>query len=75
LLFIMLIVRLGYLQIIQGDEFKAEVERTESTMVRGNVPRGEIYDSKLRPLVVKMKLRIQLCIQEDQIQKLRTWHK
>lgn len=51
LLFVMLIVRLGYLQIIQGDEFKAEVERTESTMVRGNVPRGEIYDSKLRPLV------------------------
>src|SRR5690625_2691970 len=51
LLFVMLIVRLGYLQIIQEDEFKSKVERTESKMVRGNVPRGEIYDSKLRPLV------------------------
>jgi len=51
LLFVTLIIRLGYLQIIKGDEFKAEVERTESTIVRGNVPRGEIYDSKLRPLV------------------------
>src|SRR5690625_3120421 len=51
LLFVTLIVRLGYLQIIKGEEFKAEVERTESTVVRGNVPRGEIYDSQLRPLV------------------------
>ena len=51
LLFVTLITRLGYLQIIQGEEFKAEVERTESTTVRGNVPRGEIFDSRLRPLV------------------------
>lgn len=51
LLFVTLIVRLGYLQIIKGEEFKAEVERTESTLVRGNVPRGEIYDANLRPLV------------------------
>src|SRR5699024_7818054 len=51
LLFVTLIIRLGYLQIIKGDEFKAEVERTESTIIRGNVPRGEIYDSELRPLV------------------------
>ncbi len=51
LLFVALIVQLGYLQIIKGEEYKAEVERTESTMVRGNVPRGEVYDAKLRPLV------------------------
>ncbi len=51
LLFVALVIRLGYLQIIKSEEFKAEVERTESTVVRGNVPRGEIYDSKLRPLV------------------------
>lgn len=51
LLFVGLIVQLGYLQIIKGEEYKAEVERTESTIVRGNVPRGEIYDAKLRPLV------------------------
>lgn len=51
LLFVALIVQLGYLQIIKGEEYKVEVERTESTLVRGNVPRGEIYDAKLRPLV------------------------
>lgn len=51
LLFVSLIIRLAYLQIIKGEEYKAEVERTESTIVRGNVPRGEIYDAKLRPLV------------------------
>jgi len=51
LLFVVLIVRLGQLQIIQGEEFQAEVERTESTVIRGNVPRGEIYDAELRPLV------------------------
>lgn len=51
ILFVTLIGRLAYLQIIKGEEYKAEVERTESTVVRGNVPRGEIYDAKLRPLV------------------------
>lgn len=51
LLFVALILRSGFLQIIQGEEFTAEVERTESTVIRGNVPRGEIYDAKLRSLV------------------------
>lgn len=51
LLFVALIMRTGYLQIIKGEEFQAEVERTESTIIRENVPRGEIYDSKLRLLV------------------------
>lgn len=50
-LFVALIIRTGYLQIIKGEEFQAEVERTESTVIRDNVPRGEMYDSKLRPLV------------------------
>ncbi len=51
LLFVALIVRTGYLQIIKGEEFQAEVDRTESTVIRGNVPRGEIYDSNLQLLV------------------------
>lgn len=50
-LFVALIVRTGYLQIIKGEEFQAEVDRTESTIIRENVPRGEMYDSQLRPLV------------------------
>lgn len=51
ILFVTLILRLAYLQIINGSEFVAEVRRTESTVVEGNVPRGEIYDVNHRPLV------------------------
>lgn len=47
----MLILRLGYLQIVQGEEFEIEVQRTETTLATGTVPRGEIYDSQQRKLV------------------------
>lgn len=47
----MLILRLGYLQIVSGEEFEAEVARTETTLATGNVPRGEIYDANHRKLV------------------------
>ncbi len=50
-LFIALIFRLGYLQIIRGQDFAAEVARTETTIAAGNVPRGEIYDASNRKLV------------------------
>lgn len=49
--FAMLILRLGYLQIVSGEEFEAEVARTETTLATGNVPRGEIYDANHRKLV------------------------
>ncbi|SFQ43488.1 Cell division protein FtsI/penicillin-binding protein 2 [Desemzia incerta] len=49
--FAMLILRLGYLQIVSGEEFEAEVARTETTLATGNVPRGEIYDVNHRKLV------------------------
>ncbi|WP_407390304.1 peptidoglycan D,D-transpeptidase FtsI family protein [Carnobacterium jeotgali] len=51
LLFAMLIVRLGYLQIVKGEEFETEVQRTETTLATGTVPRGEIYDKLQRKLV------------------------
>lgn len=51
LLFATLILRLGYLQIVQGEEFRAEVARTETTLATSNVPRGEIYDAQQRKLV------------------------
>lgn len=51
LLFSALILRLGYLQIVSGEEFEAQVQRTETTMATGTVPRGEIYDSQHRKLV------------------------
>ncbi|MFL2100712.1 peptidoglycan D,D-transpeptidase FtsI family protein [Desemzia sp. FAM 23989] len=49
--FALLILRLGYLQIVSGEEFEAEVARTETTLATGNVPRGEIYDAEHRKMV------------------------
>ena len=49
--FAALILRLGYLQIVSGEEFEAEVARTETTLATGNVPRGEIFDANHRKLV------------------------
>ncbi len=51
LLFTALILRLGYLQIVKADEYRAEVERTENTTITGSVPRGEIFDANLKKLV------------------------
>lgn len=51
ILFAVLILRLGLLQIVNGEQFEAEVKRTEKTYVRGMVPRGMIYDSNGRELV------------------------
>lgn len=51
ILFSAIIVRLGYLQIIRGDEFEAIVRRTETTIVTQNVPRGLIYDRNGNVLV------------------------
>lgn len=49
--FALLILRLAYLQIVSGEEFEAEVARTETTLATGNVPRGEIFDAEHRKLV------------------------
>ena len=50
-LFSALIFRLGYLQIVRGDEFEAIVKRTETTLVTESVPRGLIYDRDGNTLV------------------------
>ncbi len=44
LLFSALILRLGVVQIVYGESFKNEVERTENVTVNNSVPRGKIYD-------------------------------
>ncbi len=51
LLFSILVTRLAYLQITNGEQFAAEVNRTGKTTVSGSVPRGQIYDSKGRVMV------------------------
>lgn len=44
LLFSILILRLGELQIVFGDDFKREIERTEDVTVNNPVPRGKMFD-------------------------------
>ncbi|WP_042351505.1 penicillin-binding transpeptidase domain-containing protein [Bacillus massiliigorillae] len=44
LLFSSLILRLGFIQIVKGEGFRKEVERTEDVTVKNSVPRGKIYD-------------------------------
>lgn len=50
-LFSILIFRLGYLQIIKGEDFVMELARTEEVKVNTSVPRGKIYDRYGRVLV------------------------
>ncbi|WP_125704510.1 peptidoglycan D,D-transpeptidase FtsI family protein [Lacticaseibacillus daqingensis] len=46
-----LVAQLAYLQIMNGERFKADVDSTGSAVVTGSVPRGQIYDSQGRELV------------------------
>ncbi|WP_432355244.1 peptidoglycan D,D-transpeptidase FtsI family protein [Sporosarcina sp. A2] len=43
-LFSLLIFRLGYLQIVKGEDYKRVLERTEEIAVNTSVPRGRIFD-------------------------------
>ncbi|KYG92233.1 penicillin-binding protein [[Bacillus] sp. KCTC 13219] len=51
ILFSALIFRLGYLQIVKGEEYVMELERKEEVRVNTSVPRGRIYDRYGRILV------------------------
>jgi cell division protein FtsI/penicillin-binding protein 2 len=44
LLFSGLILRLGIVQIVYGEDYKREIQRTEDVTVNTSVPRGKIYD-------------------------------
>lgn len=51
ILFSLLIFRLGYLQIVKGEEYVRALEMTEEIPVNTSVPRGRIYDKYGRILV------------------------
>lgn len=51
ILFSIVILRLGVVQIVDGEEYKKELERTENIIVENPVPRGKIYDRKWRTVV------------------------
>jgi cell division protein FtsI/penicillin-binding protein 2 len=44
-LFSVLVLRLGVVQIVYGDDYKREIERTEDITVNNPVPRGKMIDS------------------------------
>ncbi|MFS0861568.1 peptidoglycan D,D-transpeptidase FtsI family protein [Fredinandcohnia sp. 179-A 10B2 NHS] len=51
LLFSALVLRLGVVQIVHGEKFQKEVDKTENEIVNLPVPRGKIYDSYGRVIV------------------------
>ena len=50
-LFSLLIFRLGYIQIVKGEDYVRALERTEEVRVNTSVPRGRIFDRYGRILV------------------------
>lgn len=51
ILFSLLILRLGVVQIVYGEDYKREIERTEDVTVNSPVPRGKMYDRNLTTIV------------------------
>ncbi|WP_246010290.1 peptidoglycan D,D-transpeptidase FtsI family protein [Bacillus yapensis] len=51
LLFFILILRLGFIQIVKGEEYKSESEKTTTTVYAWDAPRGKIYDRNRNVLV------------------------
>lgn len=51
LLFSILILRLGMVQIVYGDDYKREIERTEDVTVNSPVPRGKMFDRNGKVIV------------------------
>ncbi|MFT8319268.1 MAG: penicillin-binding protein 2 [Bacillus sp. (in: firmicutes)] len=51
LLFSALILRLGFVQIVYGEDYKRELEKTEEITVNTSVPRGKIYDTTGKTIV------------------------
>jgi penicillin-binding protein A len=56
LLFSALILRLGIVQIVYGDDFKREIERTEDVTVNNPVPRGKMIDTMGKVIVDNIPL-------------------
>ena len=50
-LMIALVIQLAFLTIQQGSYYQGEVNRSDETIEKGNVPRGMFYDSTGRVIV------------------------
>lgn len=61
--FIILIVRIWYLQVICGDQYKAKIKGSSELTVRIPAVRGEIFDRNGIPLVEnRASLQVDLCL-------------
>ncbi|PMC33909.1 hypothetical protein CJ195_26185 [Bacillus sp. UMB0899] len=54
-LFVALIIRLGFFQIVYGEEYKKEVKKTVDMVVNTSVPRGKILDRNKRVILVMLR--------------------
>ena len=50
-IFVIIVLRLGYLQIAQGSHYKQEIKDNENITVNESVPRGRILDRNGKVLV------------------------
>ncbi|RSL30971.1 penicillin-binding protein 2 [Salibacterium salarium] len=64
-LFSLLILRLGYIQIVQGDEFESDLEESASETSRIDAPRGLMYDRN-GELLVDNELALSLTYTNEQ---------
>lgn len=55
-LFSVLILRLGVVQIVYGDDYKRELDRKEEVPVNSPVPRGKMFDRNLKVMVDNVPL-------------------
>lgn len=53
-LFVALIVRLGYMQVMEKDVYMAKIEKSNRSTVRMTSARGQIYDATGKPLVTNV---------------------
>ncbi|WP_010095062.1 peptidoglycan D,D-transpeptidase FtsI family protein [Ornithinibacillus scapharcae] len=51
ILFCALIIQLGVVQILNGEEFQSEIDRTSQDVIHNPTPRGKIYDRNHRVIV------------------------
>jgi penicillin-binding protein A len=51
LMFSLLVLRLGVVQIVHGENYKKEIERTEDVIVSQSVPRGRMFDRNGKVIV------------------------
>jgi penicillin-binding protein A len=69
LLFSLLILRLGIVQIVHGEDYKREIDRKEDVTVNNPVPRGKMLDRNLKVIVDNMPLNAITYTNEGATQK------